>query len=166
MLIGKEVNRMNKKIVFPVAALLILGAGIIGVNSVSAQDTEDTSSTLVQKIAAKFSLNEDDVQKVFDEARNEHHAEMQKNQTERLRELVTEGKITEAQKTLIVNKQNELQANKPNRNSFKDLTPVERKSQMEAKKTELDSWAKENGIDPQYLMGGFGPGGRGHAPKM
>ena len=68
-------------------------------------------------------------------------------------------KITEEQKQLILQKREEMHdAREAKRESNASLTPEERKSQMEAKKTELEKWAKENGIDMQYLM----LGGRGH----
>ncbi len=154
-------ERMNKKLLLPAVTLLVVGASIFGVHGVLAADTDNPESTLVQKIATKFNLNQDEVQKVFDEEHAVREAEMQTKNEDRLSQLVTDGKITEAQKTLILNKQKELKANRPDKDSFKNLTPEERKSQMEAKKTELENWAKENGIDIKYLFGFGGHGFRG-----
>jgi hypothetical protein len=39
------------------------------------------------------------------------------------------------------------------------MTDAERKAAMEKERTDLDAWAKSNGIDIKYLFGGFGPGG-------
>ncbi len=44
---------------------------------------------------------------------------------------------------------------------MKDKTDEERKSAMEAKRTELEQWAKDNNIPMQYLRGSGGPGGHG-----
>ena len=64
--------------------------------------------------------------------------------SDRLQKLVDDGKLTADQKTKIEAKQKELQA------------------KHDADKTALETWAKDNGIDTQYLMMGGGPGGRGH----
>ena len=158
---------MNRKIILPFVALAVLAFGTLTMHSfASAQEITDPQSALVEKIATKFGLNKDEVQKVFDEERTEMHAQMQLKQEERLSQLVKDGKITEAQKTLIINKQKEMQTQrKANKDSFKDLTPEERKTQMESKKAELDAWAKENGIDPTYLFPGKEMMG-GHGPRM
>lgn len=154
-------ERMIKKVLLPAVTLLVVGASIFGAHGALAADTDNPESTLVQKIATKFNLNQDEVQKVFDEEHASREAEMQTKNDERLSQLVTDGKITEAQKTLILNKQKELKASRSDKGSLKNLTPEERKSQMDAKKAELESWAKENGIDVQYLFGFGGHGFRG-----
>lgn len=153
---------MNKKIVSSALVTTFGVLTLLGATSAFAQSTpsENPTSTIVQKIADKFGLNKNEVQAVFDEERKAHQATMKLRMEERLNTLVTEGKITEAQKKLIVDKQEEL---KKNKERFKDLTPEERKSQMEAKKAELDAWATENGIDSTYLLGGFM--GKGHFMK-
>ena len=154
---------INKKLIFPVVALTVLGLAVLDVNLASADNSSSSRDTIVQKIAEKFNLNKDDVQQVFDEVSNEHKAEMQAREEERLNQLVTDGKITEDQKTLIQNKHKELRTEREsNKDNFKDLTPEERRAQMEEKKTELKTWADENGIDVSYLMpdfGGIGPRG-------
>ncbi len=155
---------MNKRMMV-VGIVTVLGAGILFTNLVSAQgsDTQNHMSSLVQKISDKFGLNKDEVQAVFDEQHDEMRKVMVAKHQERLDQLVKDGKITEAQKTLIQNKMEELQAE---RESLKDLTPEERKTKIDAARVELESWAKENGIDLQYLMGNFGfklrGGGHGH----
>ncbi|EKD86122.1 MAG: hypothetical protein ACD_37C00459G0003 [uncultured bacterium] len=140
---------------FPVMALAVLAGGLLTVTNASADDSLNTHDTIVQKIADKFGLNKDEVQKVFDEERTARQAEMQTKNAERLDQLVKDGRITEAQKTLILNKQKELQAkHQANRDSFKDKAPGEMKTQMEAERTALEAWAKENGINIEYLHGG------------
>jgi len=114
--------------------------------------------TLIQRLVQKFSLKTADVQAVFDTVRNERQDEMQQKMTERLETLVKQGKITEAQKKLIVAKHAELQAQRDKEmESMKDLTPEERRSKMDAYRTELESWAKQNNIDLKYVIG-FGKG--------
>ena len=87
---------------------------------------------------------------------------------ERLTQLVSEGKITEAQKQLIVTKMSELVAARAQEmDALKDKTMAERKALMDQKRTELEAWAKANGIDTQYLMPfGEGRGRGGHGMGM
>ncbi len=61
-----------------------------------------------------------------------------------LQSLVDKGTITADQKTKIEAKRTEL------------------KAKRDSNRTALEQWAKDSGIDMQYLMGGFG--GRGHGP--
>lgn len=151
----KGVSNINKKIIFPVVALAVLGVGLLGINSASANDASNPQTTLVQKIADKFGLNKDEVQKVFNEARDEHQTQMQAKFEEKLTQLVKDGKITDAQKTLILNKHKEIEQNREqNRTAWQNLTPDERKAQMGTKRTEMENWAKENGISMEYLLGG------------
>lgn len=160
-------ENMNKKVVVPFVALAVLAFGTLFTQGyASAQETTNPESTIVEKIATKFNLNRDEVQKVFDEQKAEMHTQMQAKNEERLNQLVTDGKITEAQKTLILNKQKEIQAEREaNKGSISDKTPEQRKTEMDAKKAEIEAWAKENGINPTYIFPGKGIMG-GHGPRM
>ena len=42
------------------------------------------------------------------------------------------------------------------RDAMQSMTRDERKSAMEARRTELESWAKQNNIDSTYVAGGNG----------
>jgi TRAP-type mannitol/chloroaromatic compound transport system substrate-binding protein len=151
---------MNKKTLLIIGAVTVLGVGTAFTTVASAQSnggTQDPTSSLVQKIADKFNLNKDEVQKVFSEHRDgmkfNMKANMQARHEERLNQLVSEGKITEEQKNLIMNKMKELHEKKASEmETWKDLKPEERRAKMEATRTELESWAKQNGINPEYLM--------------
>lgn len=164
----KGVSNINKKkMLFPVMALAVLAGGLLTVTNASAEDSVNPHGAIVQKIAGKFGLNQNEVQKVFDESRDEHQTEMQKKHEERLNTLVSEGKITEAQKTLLLNKHKEMKAERGDNDAWRKLTPEERRSQMEKKRTELENWAKANGIDTQYLFEGNGMKGHGgFGPRM
>lgn len=157
-------RRMNKKTVLTVIAVTVLGASAFGATSAFANDNtsaNDGVNTLVQKIATKFGLKQSDVQAVFDEARTERQKEMEKKYEDQLNTYVSEGKITDAQKNLILAKHAEMKTQREaNRDDFRNLTQTERKNLMETRKTELENWAKENGIDLQYLM----PFGKGKGP--
>lgn len=158
---------MNKKVVLPFLALGVLAFGtLISQNYALAAENVNPETTIVEKIATKFDLNKNEVQKVFDEQKIEMQAQMQAKNEERLTILVSEGKITEAQRTLILNKHKELhESRQSDRDALKELTPEEKKAKMEAKRTELNTWAKENGIDPDFLFLGRGMR-EGHGPRM
>ena len=137
----------------------VLGLGALSASSVLAQEAvEETNpmSTLVQKLADRFGLNASDVQEVFDE----HHTQMQEERSAQMQsslaEAVTNGEITEDQKVLILAKHAELEAARQSQmQNMQNLSMEERKSAMETERTELEAWAKENGIDKDYLFGGF-----------
>lgn len=153
---------MNKKQILSVAAVTVLGAGILTASSAFAQNAssaEDPRNTLVQKIADKFKLDKNEVQAVFDEAHNERHTKMQAVYEQQLSQYVTDGKLTEEQKQLILEKHKEMRAEREaNKDSMRNLSEEERRAKMEAKRAELEAWAKDNGIDIQYVMPKFGKG--------
>lgn len=147
---------MNKKIGLPIAIVMILGLGVLGAGFVGAQTPTDGTKTIVQRIAEKFNLNQTDVQAVFDEEHEEHHKQMQVRVEENLNQAVKDGKITEAQKQAILTKFSEMKDSKPDFEKFRSMTEEERRQVMEQKRTELESWAKENNLDLttlQELMG-------------
>ena len=147
-----------------VTAVTVAGVGLFTVSQVSAQTpTLTPQESLIAKIATKFQLNQDDVKKVFDDHHAEVRSQMHARYEEYLSGLVAEGKITNEQKSLLLNKRKELESQfLQDKSSLKELTREERRQKMEAKRTELDTWAKQHSIDPQYLMGPIGLKGKGH----
>lgn len=67
---------------------------------------------------------------------------------ERLDKLVSDGKITEEQKTAILAKIEALQAEY----SLDSLTGEERQEKMQEMMEKLKTWAQEQGIDQTYIM--------------
>jgi citrate synthase len=120
---------LRKKLLLPVLAVTIGTAAILGVHQVSAQ-IADGPSDLVSAIAQKFNLPQDQVQQVFSEHQEKHHAQIQAKMEERLTQLVTDGKLTEVQKQAIISKMAEMK-NSFNPDSLKDLTPEQRREKME-----------------------------------
>ena len=157
----------NKILLGATVSAVVIGGVLMGSTRAFAQ--ESTSATnpmasLVQMIASKFGLNKDEVQAVFDQSREEMQKNRQEEYATRLSQLVTDGKITEAQKQLILSKHAQMQTARENElGAMKDQTQTERRASMEARRTELENWATQNGIDVQYLMQGNGKnsGGRG-----
>lgn len=155
---------MNIKKPLMVAGVVttISAAGLAGNNLVSAATTTSDADSIVSKIAQKFNLKESDVQAVFDDDRKTKDAERQAAIEKELGEAVTKGTITSEQKDKILAKRTELQTQREaERDSMKDKTEAERKTAMEAKRTELEQWAKDNNIPTDFMKYVIGHGGRG-----
>jgi len=114
---------------------------LVGLASMASAQSTTTSTSLVDKIATKFNLNKSDVKAVFEEDRAAHEAERAAEMSTRLQSLVDKGTITADQKAKIEAKQKELQTTR------------------DTKRTELEKWASDNGIDMKYVHAG-----RGHGP--
>ena len=154
---AKGVIGIKKKLLVSIAVVTLAGASYFGTAHVFAQSSEEQGTSLVQRIATKFGLNQTDVQAVFDEHRHEQHAKMQERFEKTLSQAVTDGKITEEQKTKILEKFSEQKTQKEaDRGTFKNMTPQERKAAHEKKHAELKAWAEANSIDLQTLSGAFG----------
>jgi hypothetical protein len=158
---------MNKKLVALGIAAAVGTVGVTGVgvaNAVTKNGT-DPMSSLVDALASKFNLNKTDVQKVFDEQHATMEATHEQEVKDKLAQLVKDGKLTQAQVDKIIAKQAELKKEREaNKDSMKDKTREEMKSAMEAKRTALETWAKDNGIPTEYLRFVIGHGGHGHGP--
>lgn len=146
---------MKSKYLFPILGLAALGLVSFGtVQALAHNSTTSDGKTIVQKLAEKFNLQQGEVQQVFDGHKAQLKTDMQTKVSDRLSDAVTQGKITEEQKQKIVDKQKELQSQmEANRDTHKDMTPEQRREAMKQQREELEKWAKDNGIDTQYLMG-------------
>lgn len=164
---------MKKNILIPGLVVTIVGASMFAATTSFAQTTSlatDTGgqmhvkimhgpqddSSLVQKIADKFNLNKADVQAVFDEQHKEFKEKIKANQELRLSQAVKDGKLTEEQKTKILEKMKEMKAARDaDMEEMKDKTPEEHRAAMEQKQTELKAWATENNIPMEYFFLGL-----------
>jgi len=163
---------VSKKMLFTGAAVTVMGLAGSGAALVHADSTSSTTNgqtSLVDKIASTFGLDKSKVQAVFDQNRQEHEAAQTTKVTAELDKLVSSGKITSAQEKLILDKRAELQKERDaNRDSMQSKTPAERKAAMQAERTSLEQWAKDNNISTSYLRYVFGgPHGMGmgmHGP--
>lgn len=149
---------MKNKIVLSAIALATAGGVLLTAVPAFAQTTTPKQS-LIQEIASKFGLNVSDVQSVFDSHKAQMHTQMEAKEKARLDKLVSTGKLTAAQEQLILDKRKELETKRQqDAANFKSMTPAQRKAAMDAQKTDLENWAKQNGIDIKYLIQGMGMG--------
>lgn len=123
----------------------LLAVGAVGVLPSYAQDSK-TYPPIIQKLAERFNLNQDEVAEVFEEQRAEHHAKMLANFEDKLSEKVESGDITEEQKQAILDKYQEMRA-KMDELVQADLDKEEAHEQIRAYHEELRAWAQKQGID-------------------
>lgn len=142
-----------------------LGAGVAQAATASETDSSPMSG-LVSALATKFNVDKSEVQEVFDAQRQTMETERETKVQTELKKLVTDGKLTQSQVDAINAKRAEIKsAREANKEAAKDMTRDERKAKMEEQKASLETWAKEQGIDSEYLryVMGHGPGGH-HGP--
>ena len=160
----------TKQLALTVAVAGILSfASVLGVQSVFADETASNNpmSSLVEEIAQRFNLNQDEVQAVFDEHRDEMHTQMEARLEDRLQQAVDDGEITSEQKDKIIAKLQELRdQSQANHEAMQDLTMEERHQAMEQQRDELEQWAQDNDILLEYLRVGFGGHGHHGGPGM
>ncbi len=149
---------LSKKVIIPMAAIAVIGAGAFGVAQVSAAtDTANPQASLIQKLADTFHVDKSKVQAVFDENKTERQAAHQATYEAKLAQAVTDGKLTAAQKDLVLAEHNKLAAEMK---AAATDTNADRRAAMEKIRQESTDWAKANNVDAKWLMGPGGPGGR------
>lgn len=134
-----------KKFILPSLALgALLLTGTLGVRSVRAADT-DTKLPIIELLAEKFGLNQDEVAQVFNQERQQQRERMQVDREDHLEQAVTDGVITKDQRQLILQHQEEMA------------------QQREKHRQQQQQWAEDNGIDMDglrsYSLGGQHKGG-------
>ncbi len=155
-------NKLSKKQVLAVSAMTVITTGVLGVGGIfglskvkAADDTSDYP-LIIQNLVEAFGLNAEDVEAVFEETRDERQGAY-------LDQYVEDGTITEEQKTLILEKHDEMRAAMDDINN-QSLTAEERRDALQSHHDEMETWAEENGIPTEVLrpgrggMGGFGEG--------
>lgn len=146
----------NKKLII---TLLVLGAlvtvALLG-GGMALAKSKKAYPPIVKKLVEKFDLDADEVNEVFEEAREERHKKMQARKKEKLDEAVEKGKITEEQKEALLEKMDEL---KQELGELKDLSPEERREAMKEHREEIRKWCEENDINLKDLKPG--PNGKG-----
>ena len=147
-----------------IISFLFLGAfifaGVYGMKSVFAYGNgTDFHNQMAQKFSQRFNLNQAEVESFLNDSFQERQKERQTYQENRLNQLVLDGKITQEQKEAILKKREEMM------NEMEEMTNLsweEQKTEREKHQNEMESWAKENGVDLNEVMpiagGGFGRG--------
>lgn len=152
-------KRNKRYVLAALSTIAILGSvSAVGAATVSASSTESEYPPIIEKLAEKLGLDQNQVQAAFDEVRQEQ-------KEARLDEAVEDGDITEDQKDQILAKQDEMQTAIDEIND-QELTADARREAIQTIREDVRNWADENDI-PTYLIGiggsdGIGgPGGMG-----
>jgi hypothetical protein len=146
---------LTKKLVLPAVVIVLVGGATFGVVAASAQSPTGTPlSGLAQAIASKFHLNQNDIQSTINDWHTQQKSQMQQRMQQRLSDkldqLVKDNKITASQKQAILDKLNQLK-NDFSKEDWKSKTPQERRALMQQQRTDIENWAKSQGIDPNVL---------------
>lgn len=163
----QSTNFMKKRILLIPTFIILVGVTLLATDRVDAFGFGADEDTLIQRLAKRLGKDEQEVQVVFDEVRQERQQQLQARYEERLNEEVAAGTITEDQKRLILAKHQEIQKiHQDMWEDIKEMSPEDRRATMQAQHDEMTAWAEENGIDLEALH--FGPsefggrmGGRG-----
>lgn len=144
----------TKRAIVTAAIVATLGASVFAAVSTTYAATmpavnDNPVSGLVTAIATKFHLNKEDVQAVFDEQRNQIHADLEAKMATRLDQAVTDGKLTQAQADAVIAKQAELDTFLQ---SQKDVAPADRQAALKTEMEALKTWAKDNSIPPGFAF--------------
>lgn len=160
-----EPNRMqkvSKKMILPVLALGAV-VSFAGISAVSADEADAGPERMIQKLAERFNISQDDLASFFEEERQTRQEERQKDCEDRLTEAVESGELSEEQKQLILAKHEEMrQRMEDERGNRGEESREEReahRAEMESRRAELEQWAEDNGIDMKYFGGPEGPHG-------
>lgn len=146
---------LKKRLIIPTIVITgALAVGSIGAFPVKAHGNGLKQGSLAQKISQRFNVSPDKVEEVLDEMRAEREAMRLMRFEERLDGYISEGKLTTAQKDLLMDKREEMMAKK---DEFLSLSFDERRAKMDEYKKSLDSWLSQNGI----IVPVFGEGHRG-----
>lgn len=161
---------MKKQLIVASIVASVSAASIAGVGIANAATTTSSANGpmagLVDAIASKFNLQKADVQAVVDAQKTKMEAEREANVQAAVTQLVKDGTLTQAQADKINAKRAELQKQREtDRATNQSLSEADRKTKQEKERTDLETWAKDNGIANEYLRyvnaGGHGHGGPG-----
>lgn len=160
-------EKMKKKILLPSAlGLSLISAIVFATSSAGAQSPLPGTQTIIQRIAQRFNLNQADVQKVFDEQKTEILNQKRSQLETRLNQAVADGKITQVQKQAILDKFGQMKSSMwADKKQLHNITPEQRQQAKAQKQQELQTWAQQNGLNPQTLQDLIGHGAKGFGIK-
>lgn len=134
------------------AAIASLGAGTWGMNTAYAEANPSANGkfdNLIEALAERFDVSEEEVLKVFQAERLEQQAIREEMQANRLANAVEEGYLTQEQADAITAYREEHQELMV---SLINMDLDDRKEALDAAREEVKAWAKEQGIPLKYIL--------------
>lgn len=131
---------MKKYLPHLLIALALIVVSGLGINYAQANGNH-RSEIIINRLAEKFNLDKTEVEQVFAKNRAKRQQQMQARLEENLDQAVEDGKLTEEQKNLLLDKRAEM------KDEMKNLSWNERQEKRAEHRQEIQNWAKENGID-------------------
>lgn len=136
-----------------------LATVVFGASAIHAAGVTGTGEgSLVQKIAQKFNLNQNEVQQVFDQSKQERAAAREAQFKTMLDKVVSAGTLTQNQENMILAKQQEVKSFMA---TLSGKSSQEKKTAIQTEMQQVQQWAKSNGIPEDYLHLGLNPRHRG-----
>jgi hypothetical protein len=164
----------NTKLARSLATVALVATILFVAPYAHAQTTGDTQQHggffqgFIQFLEQKFGLDKSQVQSAAQEYKAQITVtprptltadQVTDKEKGRLDKLVSNGKITAAQEQAILTELATLRSKYPT-SSLQNMTPDQRRTQLQAMQNELKTWAQSQNIDPTYLMP-FGMSGMG-----
>ena len=145
-----------KKYLFSAAAVLVMVGGTVGVASAHMGKSDDAE--FAKALATRFNLDQSQVQTFLTEQQTARmaamHAQMKVKVEARLTKLVAAGKLTEAQKQLVITKMTEVETRMVAIQAMTDVAA--RKTALQTLHAEVKAWATQNNIPLGVIQSGLG----------
>lgn len=139
---------MRRNLIIPTMLIIaLLATGAFSTQAVFAQE-DPNYRPLVQRLADEFGLQEEEVEQVIEEVRQERHEQLYQAWIDRLNTAVVLGKLTQEQMDALVVKQNEVMLGM---NALREVAPQERHEAVSKIELEFKQWAQDNIIDEKFL---------------
>jgi hypothetical protein len=145
--------RYSKKLIITAASVGTIGAAGIGATTIAASSSgTSTYPPIVQKISSTFGLDPAKVNEVFKQQHQDNQQNRQAKLKSTLDQAVKDGKLTQDQETKLIT---ELQ-------TLRSQSKADKQQDRQDFKTQLDQWAKDNGITNLDQILPQRPGGMHH----
>lgn len=152
---------MKKNLFVPIAVATVVGGSLMAqpTQAFGPWGNSEVHQQLIQRITQRFGLNQTEVEEVFQEFHQEKHQQRQTQFEAKLDSLIEQGKLTQEQKMAILEKHEELQQQMTdNWETFRDLSPEEKREFHEQHRAELEAWAQANNLDTSLFHQVMGRG--------
>jgi hypothetical protein len=149
----------SKKLIIAAASVGVIGAAGIGATAIAATDGGSGNyPPIVQKLASTFGLDPAKVNDVFQQQQQADRQNHQAKLKSTLDQAVKDGKLTNDQENKLIAELNSLH------DQLESSNPTNRLQNRQNFKTQLEQWAKDNGINNLDQILPSPPAGMHHMP--